>query len=684
MKEKRKRFTENQIEKYNKRKEEFNQFKNIVLKIVDPLASQCSSIYIVENRVKTLSSFVEKFTRQTHYKNPIDQITDIVGIRVIFPIVDNVERLSESIKRNFTIDARLSGERTKFLKTSEFGYRSTHYSIKLKQHNSLYKELDLHIPENMYDLKAEIQIRTFLEHAWATIYHGIGYKSQFKVPEELDRHLHRLSATLEGVDTSLSELYTSLKRYESNFDAYLSKEQIENEIERLDLILKSDPTNPSILRKITNMAKSIGNWNIIIEIANSLTEGKKLTEGRKLTETNKLKESVNDPIILKNAGIAYIKSNEYGHENYKTGIDYLKKSIEIDNTDIDALASLGGAYKGHDEAKAKKYYEMAFEAEPDHPYSLGNFLIYELKEKGNMHPILLTKSIIQKAIERSNRHLTMNINIPWAYYNLGLFYLFLNQFNKSVYNFILGIKYSTDKRMIFTTYKTLEILRDMDTKLNGIKTIKELLLLSLAFNYNDENSINLLNKEYNYEINRLSSPIIVIAGTSDPNLKGKIKQIKPNLMKAFKNFKGTLISGGTSSGISKLTAELQKHYPEKIETIGYLPEGKKNMVEELYQRICITSNSDFSLREAMRYWWDIFANGIDQHEVKLIGIGGGRISRLEYRLALLFGAVIGLFKDTGGQADTLIQDEHWKDFQKGRYPNFHVLTNDVNEIKKFF
>jgi hypothetical protein len=54
--------------------------------------------------------------------------------------------------------------------------------------------------------KAEIQVRTVLQHAWAAIDHKLRYKREREVPRELRRGLFRLSALLEVADKEFSRL----------------------------------------------------------------------------------------------------------------------------------------------------------------------------------------------------------------------------------------------------------------------------------------------------------------------------------------------------------------------------------------------------------------------------------------------------------------------------------------------
>jgi hypothetical protein len=46
-------------------------------------------------------------------------------------------------------------------------------------------------------------------------------------------------------------------------------------------------------------------------------------------------------------------------------------------------------------------------------------------------------------------------------------------------------------------------------------------------------------------------------------------------------------------------------------------------------------------------------------EIRLLGCGGGKISAVEYRIALGLGACVGLVSGSGGAADALLNDDLW-------------------------
>ncbi|MDD4876442.1 MAG: hypothetical protein PHQ86_04840 [Dehalococcoidales bacterium] len=161
----------------------------------------------IEARTKSVGSFMEKIGREgKDYSNPLDDITDLVGIRVITYYREDVEKVGKIINEEFDIDWRNSVDLSQTLKPDTFGYLSIHYVISLLDTRSELPEWESH-----KNIKAEVQVRTVLQHAWAEIEHTLLYKTQQEIPNDLKRRLFRLSALLELADEQFSAIQRTLK-----------------------------------------------------------------------------------------------------------------------------------------------------------------------------------------------------------------------------------------------------------------------------------------------------------------------------------------------------------------------------------------------------------------------------------------------------------------------------------------
>ena len=99
-------------------------------------------------------------------------------------------------------------------------------------------------------------------------------------------------------------------------------------------------------------------------------------------------------------------------------------------------------------------------------------------------------------------------------------------------------------------------------------------------------------------------PIVIIAGGTDEQFDRSISDYQGNFIKAFNEFKGSIISGGTKSGVSAIAGDIQKEYPENVKTIGYIPTMVPYdvTVDKRYGAIHSTSGRNFSVMEVFQYW----------------------------------------------------------------------------------
>lgn len=159
-------------------------------------------IHLIESRTKGVLSFAEKIRRASkEYKDPLAEITDLSGIRIIVYYLEDIKTVCEVIEREFVIDPAKSVDSGARLRPEEFGYQSVHYVARLSTpRRNLAEWLDLR------SHCAEIQVRTVFQHAWAAISHKLQYKNEQDIPRELRRKLFRLSALLEMADEELLDL----------------------------------------------------------------------------------------------------------------------------------------------------------------------------------------------------------------------------------------------------------------------------------------------------------------------------------------------------------------------------------------------------------------------------------------------------------------------------------------------
>ena len=161
----------------------------------------------VTGRTKSVASFAAKAARvvddQLLYPDPLNQVTDQIGVRVITYVHADVAAVAELLDDELTIlDDRDMGQET--ASAGGFGYASRHLLV----------TPDPDEPDDaVRGHRASVQVRTVLQHAWAEFEHDIRYKGT--VPEEyvpdLDRRFTLAAGLLELADREFSTIRERLQ-----------------------------------------------------------------------------------------------------------------------------------------------------------------------------------------------------------------------------------------------------------------------------------------------------------------------------------------------------------------------------------------------------------------------------------------------------------------------------------------
>ena len=77
----------------------------------------------VEHRTKTIDSLLSKIARK-NYANPLEEIKDLCGVRIVTYYHDDVGRVVGLLKDGFEVDGSASVDKASELEIDEFGYRS--------------------------------------------------------------------------------------------------------------------------------------------------------------------------------------------------------------------------------------------------------------------------------------------------------------------------------------------------------------------------------------------------------------------------------------------------------------------------------------------------------------------------------------------------------------------------------
>ena len=163
---------------------------DIFTRIIDTNHFRISNMAI---RIKSEDALMKKITYKNRYQD-INEITDVVACRIITLFENDVDRIYECVKDNFEVIEYNDKRKKNYDDRIDFGYNSLHLLIKFNDERCQFIEYSAY-----KDIIFELQIRTTLQHSWAEIEHGLGYKSQYEIPKDIRRRLTRLSASLASI-----------------------------------------------------------------------------------------------------------------------------------------------------------------------------------------------------------------------------------------------------------------------------------------------------------------------------------------------------------------------------------------------------------------------------------------------------------------------------------------------------
>ncbi len=170
--------------------------------------------FTLKFRVKTFESYYEKLLRRLSEEKLTGEllpIHDILAIRVVCPFLEDLEQVENILRGAFRVhEVERKGAEHTF---REFGYRSTHLLLEIPYDIvEKYPNLDVQF--------CEIQIRTFLQDAWAEVEHELIYKNRIT---PLDEPLRRKLAALNANLTLSDIIFQEIREYQRQLHSELEK-----------------------------------------------------------------------------------------------------------------------------------------------------------------------------------------------------------------------------------------------------------------------------------------------------------------------------------------------------------------------------------------------------------------------------------------------------------------------------
>ena len=200
------------LQQYREQVPALEQLSKIVYdQLRQVLHEQSVELSAIEYRVKTEHSLAGKLERKGDKYASLEDITDLVGLRIITFYTDDVDKVAAIVQQLYDVDWTNSIDKRKAHELTSFGYNSLHYICRLKGGSAPF----------------EIQMRTALQHVWSAIEHDIGYKGTVKLPPEYRRQFSRLAGMLELADDEFSRLRTTMTDYRRQVQTLVKSGQLD-------------------------------------------------------------------------------------------------------------------------------------------------------------------------------------------------------------------------------------------------------------------------------------------------------------------------------------------------------------------------------------------------------------------------------------------------------------------------
>jgi putative GTP pyrophosphokinase len=160
----------------------------------------------ISARAKSVDRFLGKAAKledgKLKYEDPLNQIQDQVGARIVTFYASDVERIRLEIEKYFKY---IESQKIVPESEREFGYEGRHFI--------------LFVPEDLIDDTVsreesvelfELQIKTLFQHAWSEAEHDLGYKPSVKLTSDQNRRLAFTAAQAWGADQIFDEMFRQI------------------------------------------------------------------------------------------------------------------------------------------------------------------------------------------------------------------------------------------------------------------------------------------------------------------------------------------------------------------------------------------------------------------------------------------------------------------------------------------
>ncbi|MDP8236412.1 MAG: RyR domain-containing protein [Candidatus Erginobacter occultus] len=653
-----------QIERYTRARPAYQVYAVALQRTLQRACAVSFPGALAQSRAKKVSSFAEKAVRKfDKYQDPLNDFNDLCGARVLVQTAEQVKAVKQFIEANFEILE--ADEKGLHLGEDRFGYRDMHYIVRLRPEKAGALGIDKPELITIGRRKAEIQVRTWLQHAWADTLHDRIYKNPLRLSREMKRTGNLLAALMEEGDRNYSAMAQEIDGMLANYTSYATREEVGEEIKVQRLILRNEPEpakRPALALKLGRLHAAGGDFAEVV---------KELNPYAGAGDENRCE-------LLQDLGFALCQIHRQRPDSgeYRRGLEMMEASKAICNeTGCPAvphprkreslharvLSRLGWALEPLRPRwpDSRRYHQQAIEHEPNNPYYLADMLGFEIFLQREHSLPAATRTTLLEAVRTCRSHAEAGIELPRAYFTAGRLSLLLGRTLDSLGWYARGIRHCLAGIHCFPP-DALAIEANWVERLHaGVKAPEEhrwvLDLLALAKRTGPDTGAG----------PALPPKVIILSGGAATLDRKLARIIRPLVEVILDSFSGTVISGGTTSGVpgcaGRVAAELRGRNLKRFKLIGYIPEklpfdAKK---DTRYDQLVPCGAGGFTPGQVLKSWQDIKNDGVDPRDVICVGFGGGPLSAFEYRAALALGTRVVIAQGSGGAAEAIIADPLW-------------------------
>jgi len=314
----------------------------------------------IKTRIKQFSSYYKKYLNLLKADAPQPNITDLMGVRIVCPFIEDLLLVENLVKKNFEVTEVDRKEHSNTFK--EFGYEAIHLLIR--------------IPSDIARVRGdtgcdvvEIQIRTVLQDAWAEVEHEIFYKAEFN---PIDTPMKRKLAAVNASLTLADSIFQEIRDYQKRLNGQLGKrresfyKKIEESID--SMLISGEPVQD--ISQSEEMPVELGSFSIDDLLLEALKAHNENRFAEAIAVYSRILELQPDELICsliyKHRGMA-----NFAQSNYDDAIVDFNKALELDPKSYKVAY-----YRGVVRSVLKQYseaiddYTMALEISPFQAFCL--------------------------------------------------------------------------------------------------------------------------------------------------------------------------------------------------------------------------------------------------------------------------------------------------------------------------